>query len=283
MRLQPAVPGETGELDIRLIRLGRREHRGLGDLAPLAASIRDGNLRHPVTISPRYGLITGRRRLAACASLGRDRIPYRAIGTVAEALDAIAEEDADPRQSLPMTVAEVIYRDWQMRDELEWWPRAGSPRKGVRRPATDHRFRLAAAARLNGSQYTRAYAVILAAEGFRRAVNRLHSLEDDAEIAAARDAAKMLQAVNTSVIDTAYRKYRTMLPSAEAAPAATVAEVDAGLAKLTGMVAAFSGIILPPDAAPATLQRWDDTMTAVIRPLAQFRRDKIRRINASQA
>jgi ParB-like nuclease domain len=283
LRIAAAVSGEKGALDIRLIRLGRRQHRAIGDIRPLAGSIRDGGLRHPVTVSPGYGLISGRRRLAAYESLGWTVIPYRAVRTIADALPLLAEDDADTRQSLPMTIAEVIYRDWQVRDELEWWPRAGHNR-AIPGTRYEHRAMLAAAAGLNSSAYTRAYTVILASEGFCRKMNHLHALEDEGEIAAARDAAKMLETPDRGVIDQAYRRYQAMLRIPEAIPAVTVGEFDAAMARLTGTVAAFSGITLPADASPETIQHWDDVMTMqVIRPLGQFRRSKIRRSDGSPA
>ena len=276
MRTSAAVPGEKGVTDIRLIRLGRREHRSLGDIRPLADSIRDGGLRHPVTISPGFALILGRRRLAAYEYLRQSHVPYRAVGTVPEALAVIAEENADSRQALPMTIAEAVYRDWAMRDELEWWPRAGQ-NKGLPGTRVDHRDALAGAAGLNGSQYARACTVILAAEGFCRKMNYLHALEDEAAIAAGRDAAKLLETSDLRVIDGAYRQYRTALRPPEAAPPATAAEVDAALARLSGTVSALSALAPPPGAAPVMLQRWDDVLTMqVIRPLMQFRKARIR-------
>jgi hypothetical protein len=272
-----AVPGERGALDIRLISPGRLAHRALGDIGPLADSIRDAGLRRPVTISPGYGLIAGRRRLAAGEHLGWEEIPYRVIGTVPEALAVFTEEDADARQSLPMTIAERIYRDWQMRDELEWWPRAGHNRAaaGVGR---DHRNQLSAAAHLNGSQYTRAYTVILAANGYRRAMNKLHRLEDEAEVAFAREVAKMLEAADAPV-ETAYARYRAMLPAPEQAPPATEAEVSAALAGLTGMAAGFKDMALPPGVTAEQLERWEKTMTEPIRILTRFRRELRRATN----
>jgi hypothetical protein len=280
LRIVQAEPGETGLADIRLIRLGYRAHRALGDIAPLADSIRDTGLRHRIVISPGYGLITGRRRLAACQHLGLKAIAYRTAGTIPQALPLIAEEDADPRQSLPMTVAEAIYRDWAMRD-LEWWPRAGSG-QGDPDARQDRRAQLSAAAGLNGMQYTRAYEIILAAEGFARRMNRLHPLEDETRVAAAREAVKLLETGAPRDIDRAYGQYRAMLPGAGAPqPPASAAEIDMALARLTGMVAAIGGLALPPDAGPEMLRRWDDVLTMrAIRPLMQFRMKKIRKGNS---
>lgn len=282
MRIPVLTPGETGAADIRLVLLGHREHRAIGNIASLAHSIRDGGLRFPVTIGPRYGLITGRRRLAAHEQLGLGYIRYRVIGTIAEALDVIAEEDADPRQSLPMTVAEAIFRDWQMRTELEWWPRAGR-RKAVGSTRGDRRDMLARAAGLSPSQYTRACAIILASQGFVRAMNHLHELEDEMQIEAAREAAKMLDATEPGVVQPAYTHFRKALPAASGPPEASAHDIDAALARLAGMTAAFSGLRLPPGATPEQLRRWDEEMTKhVMRPLSNFRKNQIRReINAS--
>jgi ParB-like nuclease domain len=271
-----AVPGERGALDMRLIKLGYREHRAIGDIWPLINSIRDTGLRHPVTISPGYGLITGRRRLAACQHLGWDEIPYRAVGTIPEVLPVIAEEDADPRQSLAMTYAERIYRDWQMREELEWWPRAGHNR-GTSRTGRDRRTQLATAAGLNDSQYTRAYTVILAANGYRRAMNYLHPLEDETAVTIAREMAKLLETTEaTSVIETAYARYRAMLPAVNQAPPATEAEVSSALAKLAGMAAGFAGMTLPAGVTAEQIEQWDKSMTEPIRTLMRFRRRVLR-------
>jgi hypothetical protein len=274
-----AVPGERGALDMRLIKLGYREHRAIGDIWPLINSIRDTGLRHPVTISPGYGLITGRRRLAACQHLGWGEVPYQVVGTIPEALSLIAREDADSRQSLAMTIAERIYRDWQMREELEWWPRAGH-NQGVPGVRKDRRDQLAAAARLNASQYTRAYTVILAANGYRRAMNYLHPLEDEAVVAIAREMAKLLETAEAvSVIETAYARYRTLLPAVNQAPPATEAEVSSALAKLAGMAAGFAGMTLPAGVTPEQIEQWDKSMTGPIRILMRFRRRALRSVS----
>jgi ParB-like nuclease family protein len=271
LRIVLAEPGETGEVAIRLIRLGRREHRALGDIVPLADSIRDAGLRHPVTVSPRYGLITGRRRLAACQHLGWKEVPYEVLGTVAQALAVFLREDGDPRQALTMTVAERIYRDWQMREELKWWPRAGHNRAD---PGTrgDHRSQLARGAGLNSSQYVRAYEIILAASGFRRAANHLCPLDDEDKVAAARESAKMLETTALRAAETAYARYRSALPALQQPPPATAAEIEAGLARLTGLARGFGGMTLPPAATADQAGQWDKTMTEAIRVLIRFRR-----------
>jgi hypothetical protein len=271
LRIAKAVPGEKGAVDIRLIRLGHCEHRALGDIVPLADSIRDAGLRHPVVIGPGYGLITGRRRLAACEYLGWKEVPYEAIGTVPEALAVFAREDADPRQALTMTVAERIYRDWQMRDELKWWPRAGQ-NKGVRGVAGDHRHELARGAGLNATQYTRAYEVVLAASGFRRAMNYLHPLDDEDKVAVAREAAKLLETANLRAVEPAYARYRLAISPAKQAPPAAGPEVDAALARLAGMAAGISGMALAPDAAPAQIRQWDEAITVSVQKLIRWRR-----------
>lgn len=68
------------ERAIATIKLGERFRKELGDIAALAASIRDVGLLHPVVVDERTGeLIAGARRLAAYKSLGWERIPVTII------------------------------------------------------------------------------------------------------------------------------------------------------------------------------------------------------------
>jgi ParB-like chromosome segregation protein Spo0J len=272
LRVTSAAVGETGEADIRLIRLRYRENRSLGDIRPLASSIRDEGLLHPVTISPVYALITGKRRLAAYGWLGRPAISYRMIGTVAEALDVLAAED-DGRQALPMTIAEAIYLDWQIRAELEWWPKAGH-NKGDRAATEAHRARLAAASGLNATQYTRAREIILAAHGLRAVMNYLRPLGDDARQAAAAEAAKLLEAVQPRAVAHAYVRYRTRIPDTSAR-VFTPSEVDAAIAQLSGLALGFRDMQIDYD-DPRVLARQDQAFTTSLRILNAWRRTRLR-------
>lgn len=61
------------------IKVGKRYRRDLGDVGDLAMSIADVGLLHPVVINPDGKLIAGQRRIAACKSLGWDKVPVTEI------------------------------------------------------------------------------------------------------------------------------------------------------------------------------------------------------------
>lgn len=74
------------------IRIGERVRKDMGDIGALAESIRAHGLLHPPAITSDGMLIAGRRRIAACISLGMESIPVRIID-VADLL--AAERDAN--------------------------------------------------------------------------------------------------------------------------------------------------------------------------------------------
>lgn len=76
-------PTETA---IRLIRVGRRFRKDIGDLTSLIESISEIGLLHPVVVTPDNKLIAGARRLQACKKLGWKKIPVRVVD-----LDQIVE------------------------------------------------------------------------------------------------------------------------------------------------------------------------------------------------
>ena len=59
--------------------IGERLRRDLGDVAALAASIRDLGLLHPIVISQSGRLLAGQRRLEACRSLGWLSVPVTVV------------------------------------------------------------------------------------------------------------------------------------------------------------------------------------------------------------
>jgi ParB-like chromosome segregation protein Spo0J len=61
------------------IKIGERFQRDLGDIESLARSIDDVSLLHPIVIQPDGTLIAGRRRLAACSTLGWEHVPVRVM------------------------------------------------------------------------------------------------------------------------------------------------------------------------------------------------------------
>jgi ParB family chromosome partitioning protein len=64
------------------IRVPRRHRRDFGDIASLAASIKEIGLLHPVVIRPDGTLISGERRLMAVRQLGWDHVPVRVMEIV---------------------------------------------------------------------------------------------------------------------------------------------------------------------------------------------------------
>jgi hypothetical protein len=59
--------------------IGHRHRQDLGDIAALAASIRDLGLLHPPVVTPDGRLIAGRRRLEAFRELGLTEVPVRFV------------------------------------------------------------------------------------------------------------------------------------------------------------------------------------------------------------
>jgi len=67
------------ERPIDSITIGKRHRNDVGDIASLAASIRDVGLLHPPVITPDGTLIAGERRIRACESLGWTRVDVRVV------------------------------------------------------------------------------------------------------------------------------------------------------------------------------------------------------------
>src|SRR5260370_21456348 len=70
---------ETPTRPIAAIKIGNRHRRNVGNVGPLAASIADVGLLHPVVITPDSTLIAGARRIAACRQLGWSEIPVTIV------------------------------------------------------------------------------------------------------------------------------------------------------------------------------------------------------------
>jgi ParB/RepB/Spo0J family partition protein len=71
-----------------------RHRRDLGDIASLAASIRDVELLHPIVIRPDGVLIAGERRLEAYKTLGHNEIPVTEVDLDEVARGELAENVA---------------------------------------------------------------------------------------------------------------------------------------------------------------------------------------------
>jgi DNA modification methylase len=67
------------EWPLKRIQVGRRFRKDLGDLQPLAESIEEVGLLHPVVVTPQGRLIAGRRRLEAVKLLGWRTVPVHVV------------------------------------------------------------------------------------------------------------------------------------------------------------------------------------------------------------
>jgi N6-adenosine-specific RNA methylase IME4 len=85
---------------IASIERGRRHRRDLGDIASLAASIRELGLLHPVVITRRRELVAGERRLEACRALGWTDVPVTVID-LAEIARGEAAENFERKNFTP--------------------------------------------------------------------------------------------------------------------------------------------------------------------------------------
>ena len=79
-------------LPISKITLGDRVRKDLGDVAALAASIKEIGLLHPIVLREGNFLIAGARRLAAVKSLGWKEVPVRTVDTLNDAVKCLLAE-----------------------------------------------------------------------------------------------------------------------------------------------------------------------------------------------
>src|SRR5215831_15538149 len=86
------------------ITIGARTRRDMGDLDPLAASMDELGLLHPIVIRPDGMLIAGERRLAAARRLGWSEIPVNVVD-----LDAVLRgEYAENNCRKDFTLSEAV-------------------------------------------------------------------------------------------------------------------------------------------------------------------------------
>jgi len=93
----------TGELPIEQIEVGFRYRKDLGDLRPLADSIAEVGLLHPVVVTPAGRLIAGQRRLGACRLLGWTEVPVTVVDLL-QAARGEAHENFVRKDLLPSEI-----------------------------------------------------------------------------------------------------------------------------------------------------------------------------------
>ena len=87
------------DMVIAEISVGSRCRTDVGDIDALAAGIREAGLLHPVVVTPDGKLIAGSRRLAACKSLGWDKVPVQVVD-----IEAIVHGEPDNTESTERTI-----------------------------------------------------------------------------------------------------------------------------------------------------------------------------------
>ncbi len=95
------------QISIKSIRIKRRVRKNIGDISGLAESLNRFGQLHPIVITRKKVLVSGRRRLAAAKSLGWPTI------------DAIVLVGKDAADLLELELDENIQRDPLTRDEVD--------------------------------------------------------------------------------------------------------------------------------------------------------------------
>ena len=148
------------------IAIGERTRRDIGDLGPLAGSMAEFGLLHPIVIRPDNTLIAGERRLAAARRLGWCEIPVNVVDLDAVVRGEYAEntfrKDFTPSE-LVAIAAEVEQVERERAKERQ---RHGGRRErsGKLTGTGDTRDKTAARLGISGRTYERAKAIVEAAE-----------------------------------------------------------------------------------------------------------------------
>jgi ParB-like nuclease domain len=162
-------------LPIDQIQVGQRHRQDMGDIAGLAASIKDVGLLHPVVVSTDHRLIAGARRLGALKHLGRTEAPVVIVSGLEDALQRLqAERDENEcRKKFTPSEAVALGRAIEALERPKAKQRqcqlGGRPRKnGGKLPLVSGkgktRDRVAAVVGMSGRTYDKAKTVVDAAE-----------------------------------------------------------------------------------------------------------------------
>ena len=190
-----------GKLPINKIRVRNRYRKNLGDIGPLAASIKELGLLHPIVIRPDGRLIAGERRLAASKSLGWKTVPVTRVD-LDEVIRGEFAENAFRKDFLPSEI-EAIRRALEPYEKAAAKERqrqhggtAPGRRKQSGKPSTNDgrtRDRIGAVAGLSGRSLAKIQAIVEAAEKHPRRFGALVAEMD-----------------RTRRIDSVYRRLRQM-------------------------------------------------------------------------
>jgi N6-adenosine-specific RNA methylase IME4 len=160
------------ELPVDEVVVGERHRADLGDVAPLAESIRDLGLLHPIVVTPSKRLVAGERRLHAVRSLGWERVPVTVVAVLDDACAALRAERDENTCRKDLSVTEKVALGERL-EALE--AAAARSRQGARTDLPEHsgkfpegargevRDKVGQAVGLSGRSYTKAKAVVQAA------------------------------------------------------------------------------------------------------------------------
>jgi hypothetical protein len=159
------------------IHVGHRHRQQLGDLHPLASSMATLGLLHPVVITPDDRLVAGARRLAAAQQLGWTEIPVRVID-LPSMLQAEHDENVLREPFLPteaVAIGRALEEEIAAANAVKQRKAGKQGGRGKKKEnlltnnhkvLTEHttRAQVGKAVGMGGTTYTKAKAVVAAAE-----------------------------------------------------------------------------------------------------------------------
>lgn len=265
-----------GELSIDSIEISGRHRQRLGDLQPLAESIRRVGLLHPVVVTEGGKLIAGQRRLEACRLLGWTEVPVNAVTDLDEARLALEAERDENTCRLDMAPSEKVALGLELekleKPRAEERERAGRP-SGNLPEGTKGQTRdlVGAAVGMSGKTYERAKAVVAATDdpdhevafAAREAVEEMDSTGKVSGAYEQVTAAKRSAADFTSVRTVRTERQRQLAEAAcgRVDHAMTYVETNSQWLSETDFTAALAG------ATPDTVRRWARIAKAASRQL----------------
>jgi ParB/RepB/Spo0J family partition protein len=173
----------VSSVPIAAVKVGKRFRRNLGDLQPLADSIKLNGLLHPIVVTTGNELVCGARRLAACKALGWSDVPVHIVDLedvlAAECDENIVRLDFTPEEAVEIAAA---LRDKAL-EEAKAQHREGSSRGGrskarINNPSLQNESarataKQAAAVGMSRQPFEKAKAVVEAAREDRKAFGDL--------------------------------------------------------------------------------------------------------------
>jgi ParB-like chromosome segregation protein Spo0J len=280
------------EIYVETVRVEARHRRDLGDIGPLAESIAQIGLIHPITVTAAGYLIAGQRRLEAHRKLGRDRIPARVITDITGAVERLRIERDENTARKPMTPEELVslgraLEELERPGARERQQRAGrengrgiasDQENGTYSRGAETREVVAAAIGMSPTSYQRARAVVAAA------TDPAATPEDRA--VAGQALAEMNE---TGLITPAYEKIRGRRPAQTGAkpktagivgPAAQRRAIGNAVNTLSGITHALKQIeAIHPDITDAEAAQWVDGLAEARQVIAALTRKLKERTN----